>query len=107
MRASLHAVGRSADTLPFLALGAALHEVDSLEKARAAVRSLSAQPQSLILLSEEFAAAETEAPEGRVFVLPGVRGAKREALERTRELVSRSVGVDLIAKAKRMVRSDG
>jgi hypothetical protein len=66
----------------------------------------------LLLLSDEFAAAETEASSALVLVLPGIRaaaegGLRRDPLEMTRELVSRSVGVDLIAKSKRMVRRDG
>lgn len=107
MRAALHAVGRSTDMLPLLALGASLHEVDSLEQAKDMVRELDLRANILILLSQEFAEAETQASESLVVVLPGARPTARESLEKTRELVSRSVGVDLIAKSKRMVRRDG
>ncbi len=107
MRAVLHAVGRSTDMLPLLALGASLHEVDSLEQAQDMVRELDRQANILILLSQEFAEAEAQAAESLVVVLPGARPTARESLEKTRELVSRSVGVDLIAKSKRMVRRDG
>jgi hypothetical protein len=106
MKAALHAVGRSADIHPLLALGAELHEVESLEQARAAARELDRE-SVLLLLSDEFAEAETEASAALVLVLPGTRAAGRDPLEMTRELVSRSVGVDLIAKSKRMVRRDG
>ncbi len=107
MRAALHAVGRSTDMLPLLALGASLHEVDSLAQAEETVRELDRQANILILLSQEFAGAEAQAAESLVVVLPGARPAAGDSLEKTRELVSRSVGVDLIAKSKRMVRRDG
>jgi len=106
MRAALHAVGRSADIHPLLALGARLHEVDSLQQARAVARELD-QSSVLLLLSAEFAEAETEASAALVIVLPGAGASALGSLEKTRELVSRSVGVDLIAKSKRMVRRDG
>jgi vacuolar-type H+-ATPase subunit F/Vma7 len=110
MRAALHAIGRSIDMLPLLALGASLHEVDSLQQAQETVRELDRQGEQLkvlILLSEQFAEAEAQATESLVVVLPGTRPSERDSLEKTRELVSRSVGVDLIAKSKRMVRKDG
>jgi hypothetical protein len=113
MKAALHAVGRSAEIHPLLALGAELHEVESIEQARAVARELDRE-NVLLLLSEEFADAETESSAALVLVLPGIQaaaegglGPKRDPLEMTRELVSRSVGVDLIAKSKRMVRRDG
>jgi vacuolar-type H+-ATPase subunit F/Vma7 len=107
MRAVLHAVGRSTEMLPLLALGASLHQVDSLAQAEEAVRDLARQASILILLSQEFAQAEAQAAESLVVVLPGTMPAAGDSLEKTRELVSRSVGVDLIAKSKRMVRRDG
>ncbi len=110
MKAALHAVGRSAEIHPLLALGAQLHEVETLNQARAVARELDRE-SVLLLLSDEFADAESEASAALVFVLPGIRagaaGLRRDPLEMTRELVSRSVGVDLIAKSKRMVRRDG
>jgi hypothetical protein len=120
VKATLHAVGRSAEIHPLLALGAELHEVGSIEQARAVARELDRE-SVLLLLSDEFAEAETEAAAALVLVLPGLRAAaegggqpgaaglrpSRDPLQMTRELVSRSVGVDLIAKSKRMVRRDG
>lgn len=106
MKAALHAIGRSAEIHPLLALGAQLHEVESLANARAVARELDKE-SVLLLLSDEFAEAETEASAALVLVLPGLRASSRDPLEMTRELVSRSVGVDLIAKSKRMVRRDG
>jgi hypothetical protein len=113
MKAALHAIGRSAEIHPLLALGAQLHEVESLGQARATARELDRE-NVLLLLSDEFAEAETEATAALVLVLPGTQasaaaesGLRRDPLEMTRELVSRSVGVDLIAKSKRMVRRDG
>ncbi len=106
MKAALHAVGRSAEIHPLLALGAELHEVESIEQARAAARELDRE-SVLLLLSDEFADAETQVSTALVLVLPGLRASSRDPLEMTRELVSRSVGVDLIAKSKRMVRRDG
>ncbi len=114
MRAALHAVGRSADILPLMALGAHLHEAETLEQAREVVRALTAEAGAsasvLILLSEEFAQAEGELPEessALLTVLPRAGSSSLASLEKTRELVSRSVGVDLIAKSKRMVQRDG
>jgi hypothetical protein len=106
VKAALHAVGRSAEIHPLLALGAELHEVESIEQARAVARELDNE-RVLLLLSDEFADAETESHAALVLVLPGLRASIRDPLEMTRELVSRSVGVDLIAKSKRMVRRDG
>jgi len=106
VKAALHAIGRSAEIHPLLALGAQLHEVESLNQARAVAQELDRE-SVLLLLSDEFADAEGEASAALVLVLPGTRAAARDPLEMTRELVSRSVGVDLIAKSKRMVRRDG
>lgn len=106
MKAALHAVGRSAEIHPLLALGAELHPVESIEQARAVARELDRE-SVLLLLADEFAQAESEAAAALVLVLPGLRASSRDPLEMTRELVSRSVGVDLIAKSKRMVRRDG
>ena len=106
VKAALHAVGRSAEIHPLLALGAELHEVESIGEARSVVRELD-RDNVLLLLSDEFADAETDSPAALVLVLPGIQAARRDPLEMTRELVSRSVGVDLIAKSKRMVRRDG
>ena len=106
MKAALHAIGRSAEIHPLLALGAELHEVESMPQARDAARELDRE-SVLLLLSDEFADAETEVSAALVLVLPGLRVSGRDPLEMTRELVSRSVGVDLIAKSKRMVRRDG
>jgi len=87
--------------------------VESLNQARAVARELDRE-SVLLLLSDEFADAESEASAALVLVLPGTQAAAegglrpgRDPLEMTRELVSRSVGVDLIAKSKRMVRRDG
>jgi hypothetical protein len=106
VKAALHAVGRSAEIHPLLALGAELHPVESIEQARAVARELDRE-SVLLLLADEFAQAESEAAAALVLVLPGLRASSRDPLEMTRELVSRSVGVDLIAKSKRMVRRDG
>lgn len=106
MKAALHAIGRSAEIRPLLALGARLHEVESLAEARAVAGELDKE-SVLMLFSDEFAEAETVVSAALVLVLPGIRPSSRDPLEMTRELVSRSVGVDLIAKSKRMVRRDG
>jgi hypothetical protein len=106
MKAALHAIGRSGEIHPLLALGAELHEAESIEQARSAARELDREGV-LLLLTDEFADAESEVSAALVLVLPGIGAVKRDPLEMTRELVSRSVGVDLIAKSKRMVRRDG
>jgi vacuolar-type H+-ATPase subunit F/Vma7 len=104
MKLSIHAVGRAQDILPYLALGAQLHEVDSPRDAAEAVREAVRGSGSLVIVSEEFAEAADEAPDALTFVVPGIAGAGHAAVEKTRELVSRSVGVDLIAKADRTGR---
>ena len=103
MRARIHAVGRTPDVLPFLALGATIHDADSLAEAREAVKALVRDPAVLVILAEEFAEAADLAPPGGalVVVTPGAKGGRGMSLARTREMISRSVGVDLIAKAGR------
>jgi len=103
MRLSIHAVGRTPDVSPYLALGAAVHEVETDAAARDAVRA-AAGAGTLVILSEEFASAAAVARGALVFVAPGIAGSSGAAREKTRELVSRSVGVDLIAKADRTGR---
>jgi len=104
MKLAIHAVGRSQDVFPYQALGASIHEVDSDAAASEAVKKLSKDVGALILVSEEFAAAADAAADRLVFVVPGAGGSCNIAVEKTRELVSRSVGVDLIAKADRTGR---
>ena len=107
MNALLCAVGRPSDVLPYLALGARICEVESAEEAGEAVASAAKEGDVLIILSEEFAGAAEKAPGRPVLLAPGARGALHAALEETRDLVTRSVGVDLIAKAKRAGRRHG
>jgi len=97
MRLAIHAVGRAHEVRALAALGAQVHEVDSPEAAREAVRALAAGG-SFLVLSEEFAEAAAEAPGVTVLVLPGPR---RRGLETTRDIVLRSFGVDLVARAER------
>lgn len=107
MNALLYAVGRPSDVLPYLALGARVCEVESAEEAGEAVASAAEEGDVLIILSEEFAAAAEKASGRPVLVAPGARGVLHAALEKTRELVKRSVGVDLIARAKGTGRRHG
>jgi vacuolar-type H+-ATPase subunit F/Vma7 len=104
MKLAIHAVGRAQDILPYLTLGAELHEVDSASSAAEAVREAARGSVSLVIVSEEFADAADAAPGALTFVAPGIGGGGDAAVEKTRELVSRSVGVDLIAKADRTGR---
>jgi hypothetical protein len=100
MKLAIHAVGRGQDILPYLALGAEIHEVDSEKAAMAAVKEITREAGTLVIVSEEFAVAAEVAPAERlVFVAPGAGGSLHTSIERTRALVTRSVGVDLIAKA--------
>lgn len=99
MRLAIHAVGRPEDVLPFLALGATVHEAMDLSSARAQVRTLDQKAGALVLLTEEFGPAAAEAKQALVVVLAGAAGGKGESLERVRNIVARSLGVDLIAKA--------
>jgi len=108
MKVVLHAVGRTQDILPFLALGATLHEVESLADARDAVRRATEGEESvLVILSEEFGRAAEEGGAALVFLSPGAAGAERASLERMRGLITRAIGVDLIAKAERSARGAG
>jgi hypothetical protein len=102
MKAALHAIGRSAEIRPLLALGARLHEVESLAEARAVAGELDKE-SVLMLFSDEFAEAETVVSAALVLVLPGIRPSSRDPLEMTRELVSRSVGGTSL-QIERMVR---
>lgn len=99
MNAALNAIGRSRDILPYLAAGAVLHEATTIDEARSALRQAVARG-GLVLLAEEFAAAQDAAPDAFVIVLPGVHESVHTALEKTREVITRSLGVDLIAKTE-------
>jgi hypothetical protein len=101
MKVVFHAVGRSCDVVPFVGLGARVHEVESVREAHDVVKSVAGEPDAVIMLSEEFAGAAEAARDRLVIVLPGIRGSAHVALEKTRDIVCRSVGVDLVAKAER------
>lgn len=103
MKATLHAVGRTEDVAPYLALGAEVHEVTGPEEAARAVREAT-RSASLVLVAEEFAGAAGPRAGSVVMVVPGVRESSKAAVNRMRELIARSVGVDLIAKAERTER---
>ena len=99
MRLAIHAVGRPEDVLPFLALGAQAHEATDAAAAKALVKKLDSKPGTLILLAEEFSAAAASAQQALVVVIAGATGGTGETLEKVRNVVARSLGVDLIAKA--------
>jgi hypothetical protein len=102
MKAILHAIGRPQDLLPFVALGARVHTVASLEEAEAAVRDVAGSSERvLVILSEEFYQAAKQAGKTLVFLSPGPHDPRRIALEQIREKISLSLGVDLIARAGR------
>ena len=70
MNVVFHAVGRITDVMPYLVLGAVLHDVEDISGAEAAVRGLSTEdPAVIIFLSEEFAAAAEKAKDILVFIL--------------------------------------
>lgn len=95
MMAEFHAIGRAHEVRPFAALGAKLHEVDSLEAARSAMEGL--KTPSFVAISEEFAEAASGTKGALVVILPG---KNRLAVEATRRLVLQAVGVDLVARAE-------
>ncbi len=99
MKLAIHAVGRPEDVLPFLALGAQVHEAMDAAAAKALVHKLDEKPGTLILLTEEFGAAAAEAKQALVVVIAGAAGGTGETLDKVRNVVARSLGVDLIAKA--------
>ncbi len=104
MKLAVHAVGRGEEVLPFRALGAVLHEVATLEEARRAVRAAGREGEALVVLTDEFAPAREAA--GRALVVVLATSGTGAALEEVRQLVARSVGVDLLDKALQSEKRD-
>lgn len=102
------AVGKRAEILPFRAVGVEVRGVASPEDARSALRELHESGEETLLLIPEDLAAECSGEIAQfrrgvatvVMTLPaasGERGAQRELV---RQLVARSLGVDLMGRKK-------
>lgn len=103
----VHVVGGAQVILPFRAGGAVLWPAEDGEGVRKALAELGRQAAgSLVLMTEEAAALAPEDVrefEGRgahaLLVVPTRLKKKSAGLERIRQVVIRSVGVDLIARS--------
>jgi vacuolar-type H+-ATPase subunit F/Vma7 len=93
--------------LPFRAGGAVLWPAEDGDGVRKALGELGAQPAgSLVLLTEEAAALAADAVKEfeekgahALLVIPTRLKEKSAGLERIRQVIIRSVGVDLIARS--------
>ena len=103
----VHVVGGAQVILPFRAGGAVLWPAENGDGVRKVLEELEAQPAgSLVLLTEEAAALAPDAvgefeQKGAhaLLVIPTRLREKSAGLERIRQVIIRSVGVDLIARA--------
>lgn len=103
----VHVIGGGQVILPFRAGGAVLWPAENGDGVRKALDELAAQPAgSLVLLTEEAAALATDAVREfeqkgahALMVIPTRLWEKSSGLERIRQVIIRSVGVDLIARA--------
>ena len=103
----VHVVGGAQVILPFRAGGAVLWPAENGDGVRKVLEELAAQPAgSLVLLTEEAAALAPDAvgefeQKGAhaLLVIPTRLREKSAGLERIRQVIIRSVGVDLIARA--------
>jgi len=106
-KGKVFAIGGAQVILPFRAGGAVLYPADSPESVAGALEKINAQPAgSLVLITEDAAAAGRESLEkfeqkGRhaFMVVPTRAQRESKGLEKMRQLIIRSVGVDLISKA--------
>jgi len=100
-------VGGAQAILPFKAGGAVLYPAEDAAGVTAALRQIAGhRAASLVLITAEAAAAAPDSvsdfeEEDRhaLMVIPTRREERSAGLERMRELIVRSVGVDLIARA--------
>lgn len=106
-RGRVHVIGGAQVILPFRAGGAVLWPAEDAEGVRTALGELEAQPPgSLVLLTEEAAALAPDAAREfeekgahALLVIPTRLKEKSAGLERMRQVIIRSVGVDLIARS--------
>jgi len=100
-------IGSAQAILPFRAGGAVLYTADDPAGVSRALGEIGAQPRgSLVLITEEAAALVPdtirefeEAGAYALMVIPSRRREKSVGMERMRELIIRSVGVDLISRS--------
>ncbi|MDR1518823.1 MAG: hypothetical protein LBU23_01595 [Planctomycetota bacterium] len=99
-------IGKHAAILPFKAVGAELAGVDDAEGARAALREIRESGDGTLVFIPEDLAGECAADIGLlrqdssmvVLNLPSQAGEPGLQRERVRQLVARSLGVDLMGK---------
>lgn len=103
----MYVIGSSQVILPFRAGGAVLYAAEDREGVSRALAEVEAQPRgSLVLITEE---AASRAPDDvkefeergahALMVVPTRRSRTGAGLERMRQIIIRSVGVDLIARS--------
>ncbi|MDR3078200.1 MAG: hypothetical protein LBV15_05505 [Planctomycetota bacterium] len=99
-------IGRHASILPFKAVGVELADVEGAEEARAALREIRESGEETLVLIPEDLAGECAADIAQlrqgasmlVLSLPAFTGEVGVQRERVRQLVARSLGVDLMGK---------
>lgn len=99
-------IGRHASILPFKAAGVELAGVDDPDGARAALREIrESGEETLVLIPEDLAgecaadiAQLRQGDSALILSLPALAGEAGAQRERVRQLVARSLGVDLMGK---------
>lgn len=101
-------MGKHAAILPFKAVGVEIRDIDDVQEAKDELARLAAtEEETLILLPEELAAeCQDEIAVVRtgtavvVMTLPATSGDVGVQREHVRQMVARSIGVDLMGKKK-------
>ncbi|MCL2001752.1 MAG: V-type ATP synthase subunit F [Planctomycetes bacterium] len=100
------AIGKHAAILPFKAVGVGLCDVETVDEAKAALRKIRDDGEETLILIPEDIAAECEYEIAHIrqgtsvviMTLPASGGEIGVQRERVRQLVARSLGVDLMGK---------
>jgi len=106
-KGKVYVIGSSQLILPFRAGGAVLCAAEDRAGVSLALDEVAAQPPgSLVLITEEAASRAPEEVQDfemrgahAIMVIPTRKSEKSAGLERMRQLIIRSVGVDLISKS--------
>ena len=99
-------IGKHANILPFKSVGVEPFDVESVDEARAALRSIrESGEETLVLIPEDLAvecqneiALLRQGVSVVVMTLPASSGAPGIQREQVRQLVARSLGVDFMGK---------
>lgn len=104
MATKIVAIGERDSILPFKVIGVEIFPVRDIQNARETLTDLITQAEiGIILLQTDFAEKLTDVLESvkektlpSILLIPGSRGRTDFAFKRTRELVKRAVGVDIL-----------